>query len=70
MNKFLNILKTLRFKNTFLMRMGIHHGIVAHVLYFDIIISKFQLQSGYYIRTNNLGKGMNFLIHVPTTAMG
>ena len=37
------------------------HTIVVNVLECDIIVSKFELQSCYYIHfwTNTLGKGMN-----------
>ena len=40
-------------------------GIVANVLYYDIIIRKFKLQSHDYIlfQTNTLGKGMNLCIY-------
>ena len=40
------------------------HGIVANVLDCDIVVSKFELQSLYYVhfRTNTLRKGMDPLI--------
>ena len=40
------------------------HGIVANVVDCDIVVSKFKLQSRYYIPfwTNTLAKGMNSLI--------
>ena len=38
-----------------------HHGVVVYVLDCNIIVSKFELQSRYYIHfwTNTLGKGMS-----------
>ena len=38
-------------------------GVVANELYYDIIGSEFEFQSGYYVHfeTNTLGKDMNLL---------
>ena len=40
-------------------------GIVANLLDSDIVLSKFELQSQYYVHllTNTLRRGMNLLIH-------
>ena len=46
---------------------GIPHSVVANILNCNIVVSKFKLQSCYYVYfwTNALGKGMNPLIPFP-----
>ena len=43
-----------------------HCDVVANVLDSDTLVSKFELQSGYFVhfRTNTLRKGMIFLWHI------
>ena len=41
--------------------MGCPHGVIVKAMDCEIVVSKFKLQSGYYVHfwTNTLGKGMN-----------
>ena len=53
---------TTRFTYSFILRES-PWGVVVSVLDYDTVVSKFELQSPYYIysQINTLGKGMNLL---------
>ena len=62
---FLNSFISSRIKMTKTCSRGSLCGVMANMLECDFVVSEFELQSCYYVhfRTNNLGKGINSLLH-------